>query len=63
MGASLAKQNRFVRLLYIRRATIVYLFIYILDPIYTGYVTTVQALYILEIGCLSWVFIILNVEI
>ena len=30
-----------------------------LDPIYTGLVTTVQVLYLLEICCLGLVFIIL----
>ena len=29
-----------------------------LDPVYTGLVTTVQALYLLETCCLGWVFII-----
>ena len=33
-----------------------------LDPIYTGLVTTVQVLYLLEICCLGWVFIILYGE-
>ena len=35
----------------------------VLDPIYTGLVTTVQVLYLLEICCLGWVFIILNDEV
>ena len=30
-----------------------------LDPIYTGLVTTAQVMYLLEICCLGWVFIIL----
>ena len=34
-----------------------------LDPIYTGLVTTVQVLYLLEICCRGWVFIILYDEI
>ena len=35
----------------------------ILDPIYTGLVTMVQVLYLLEIYCLGWVFIILYDEV
>ena len=34
-----------------------------LDPIYTGLVTMVQVLYLMEICCHSWVFIILYDEI
>ena len=34
-----------------------------LDPLYTGLVTTVQVLYLLEICCRGWVFIILYDEI
>ena len=34
-----------------------------LDPIYTGLVTTVQVLYLMEICCLGWVFIILYDEV
>ena len=34
-----------------------------LDPIYTGLVTTVQVLYLLEICCLGWIFIILYDEV
>ena len=34
-----------------------------LDPIYAGLVTTVQVLYLLEICCLGWVFIILYDEV